>query len=150
MAKVISYNGDNIINLDAKVGANGNNSPNDVVVVQAMLKYLTQFTKRWTRANIPEPNGQLDPNTRQAIFDFQDHVRSTVGNPYEWVARDGSISPYNQRVALLRKQAWTIIKVNEECVTLSAAKRDGTDHIDALCCRWPQVAKALGRNPSFL
>lgn len=71
MAKVVLYEGDNIINLDAKVGVKGSNVPNDVVVVQAMLKYVTQFTKKWTRANIPEPNGYLDPNTQQAIFDYQ-------------------------------------------------------------------------------
>ena len=150
MANVMTYKGDDIINLDTKVGVKGMNAPNDVVVVQAMLKYLTQFTKKWTRATIPEPNGHLDTNTRQAIFDFQDHVRSTVGNPYEWVTRDGSISPYNSNIGLMRKQTWTIIKMNEECAMLSAAKRDGTDHIDALCRRWPQIASVLGRNPTIL
>jgi hypothetical protein len=150
MAKVILYEGDNITNLDMKVGVKGSNAPNDVVVVQAMLKYITQFTIKWTGANIPEPNGFLDRNTQQAIFDYQDHVRSTVGNPYEWVARDGSISPYNENVALLRKQAWTIIKMNNDCGSICAGKRDGYDYIDALCRRWPQVARVLGRNPAFL
>lgn len=152
MAKIEKYEGDEIINVGDKVGVNGVNAKNDVLVVQAMLKYLTRFSKKWCKVTLPEPNGSLDKNTRQAIFDYQEFVRTRSVNPkdYRWVAKDGAISPYKDGVKLLNKQEWTIIAMNNDCGMLSAALSDGKDHVDAICRRWSTVATALGRNPLFL
>lgn len=154
MARIVKdESGENIINIDAKVGARGTNSPNDVTVVQGMLKYLTSFSVKWCSVTLPEPNGHLDKNTQQAIFDYQQYVRTRPGQHLIfWVAKDGSISSYKKNVRLLHKQAWTIVAMNNDCGVLSAGLRDGTDHIDAICKRWPYtVGVALGRNnPLFL
>jgi hypothetical protein len=145
--------GDDMINVVEKVGVSGSNKRGDVMVVQAMLKYLTQRPQRWTSASIPEPNGVLDANTQKAIFDYQQYVRT---NPlqarYYWIARDGSVSSYRKGVPLLHKQRLTITVMNGDCAMLSAGLRDGTDHIDAIVKRWPStVGVALGRvNPLFL
>lgn len=145
--------GDEMINVVEKVGVNGSNAGGDVMVVQAMLKYLTQRPQRWTTASIPEPSGILDAQTQKAIFDYQQFVRT---NPFQakyyWVAKDGSVSSYKKGVQLLHKQRLTITVLNGDCAMLSAALRDGKGHIDAITRRWPfTVGVALGRvNPLFL
>ena len=142
--------GEDIINVSAKVGVRGVNDPNDVMVVQGMLKYLTQFTKKWTNVILPQPNGTLDRATQQAIFDYQQRVRSQP--QVFWVAKDGSISSFKPGMQLLHKQQLTITAMNGDCAMLSAALRDGKDHIDAITMRFPfTVGVALGRfNPLFL
>lgn len=145
--------GDDMINVAAKVGKNGTNASGDVMVVQAMLKYLTQLTTPWTSAELPEPNGMLDHVTQTAIFDYQHKVRtSPFQAPNFWIAKDGSISSFKPRQQLLHKQRLTITVMNEDCAMLSAALRDGRDHINAIVKRWPfTVGVALGRiNPLFL
>ncbi|MGH9946076.1 MAG: hypothetical protein ACRD6X_02645 [Pyrinomonadaceae bacterium] len=154
MAKIeTDDNGDQIINIGENVGANGVNDPDDVLVIQAMLKYLTQFTKKWTRVTLGEPTGAIDQNTRQAIFDYQQFVRTRPGSAHLfWVAKDGAVSSFRPGLQLLRKQALTITSMNGDCGLLSAALRDGTDHIDAITLRHPfTVGVVLGRfNPLFL
>ncbi|MBC7899225.1 MAG: hypothetical protein H7070_04145 [Saprospiraceae bacterium] len=145
--------GESIINIDEKVGVNGINALNDVMAIQAMLKYLTQFTKKWCTVELPEPNGTMDKNTQRAIFDYQQYVRTNPNQaPYFWIAKDGSVSAFRPGMELLRKQKLTIISMNDDCGMLAASLRDGTDHIDAICMRWPfTVGVALGRfNPLFL
>ena len=145
--------GEDIINVSEKVGVRGLNDPNDVMVVQGMLKYLTQFTKKWTKVVLPEPNGTLDKNTQQAIFDYQQHVRTDPNKaPHFWIAKDGSISSFKAGMQLLYKQQLTITAMNGDCAMLNAALRDGKDHIDAITMRFPfTVGVALGRvNPLFL
>jgi hypothetical protein len=142
--------GDNIINVTDKVGVNGINETKDVTVVQGLLKYLTLSPIKWHKATVLEPNGSLDKNTQQAIFDYQQWVRTRPNQHLAyWVAKDGSISSYKKGVKLLYKQEWTIVAMNIDCGMLSAARQEG-DHIDAICRRWPTVATALGRNPLFL
>lgn len=154
MAKIEKNDdGDDMINVLEKVGVNGANASGDVMAVQAMLKYLTQRPPKWTSASIPEPNGVLDANTQRAIFDYQQHVRT---DPFQakhyWIARDGSISSYRKGVRLLHKQRLTIIVMNGDCATMSAALGDEKGHIDAIIRRWPlTVGVALGKvNPLFL
>lgn len=144
--------GDNIINVSNKVGVSGINLTNDVMVVQALLKYLTLSSMKWCRVAVPEPTGFLDKNTQQAIFDYQEYKRTHSSNPknYRWVAKDGAISSYKKGINLLKKQEWTIISLNMDCGMLSAALMDGKDHVDAICRRWITVATVLGRNPLFL
>jgi hypothetical protein len=154
MAKVDKDDsGESIINIDEKVGVNGINDVNDVMVIQAMLKYLTQFTKKWCTVSLPEPNGSLDKNTQRAIFDYQQHVRTNPNQaPHFWIAKDGAVSAFRPGLQLLRKQRLTIISMNDDCGLLNAALRDGPSHIDAIVMRWPfTVGVALGRNnPLFL
>jgi hypothetical protein len=154
MAKIVKDDqGDEIINVDEKVGVKGSNKPGDVMVVQAMLKYLTQRPKKWTSVALPEPNGILDPNTQKAIFDFQQFVRTNPFQaPHFWIAKDGSVSSFRRGVKLLHKQRLTITVLNDDCAMLSAALRDGKDHIDAIIKKWPlTVGVALGKvNPLFL
>lgn len=152
MAKIDKdESGDDIINVSAKVGVRGSNAINDVMVIQGMLNYLQQFTTKWTKVTVPVPNGSLDKNTQQAIFDYQQFVRSQPSRGV-WVAKDGSVSPFKEGVKLLHKQEWTILAMNADCGMLSAALRDGKDHIDAITMRFPfTVGVALGRfNPHFL
>ena len=153
MAKVEKDDGgEDIINIDEKVGVRGINDTNDVMVIQGMLNYMQQFTVKWTKVIVPVPNGSLDSNTKQAIFDYQQFVRNRQGQLNVWVAKDGSVSPFQKGVQLLHKQQWTILAMNGDCAMLNAALRDGKDHIDAISLRFPfTVGVALGRvNPLFL
>jgi hypothetical protein len=141
--------GQGFINVSETVGVNGVNDPDDVMVVQGMLLYLTQITTNWTNDIPPEPNGELDKSTQTAIFDYQQFVRSQPG--IFWVAKDGSISPFKKGARLLHKQQLTITALNRDCAKLSAELHDGEDHIDAITKRYPLVGVALGRvDPLFL
>lgn len=153
MAKIdTDDSGEKIINVDEKVGVRGVNDPNDVMVIQGMLNYLQQFTVKWTKVTVPVPNGTLDKSTQQAIFDYQQFVRSHPSQRKIWVAKDGSVSAFKKGTQLLHKQQWTILAMNGDCGMLNAALRDGVDHIDAITMRFPlTVGVALGRfNPHFL
>jgi hypothetical protein len=138
--------GDEIINVERKVGVRGVNDPADVTVVQGMLNYLQEFNVKWTNVSVPIPNGSLDQNTQKAIFDYQQFVRNRQNQLKTWVAKDGSVSPFEEGVQLLHKQEWTIISMNDDCAMLNAALRDGATHIDAISMRFPfTVGAALGR-----
>jgi hypothetical protein len=153
MAKIVKDDSDDdIINVDEKVGVHGINAANDIMVVQGMLNYLQQFRVRWTKVTVPVPNGTLDKNTQQAIFDYQQFARNRQNQLNVWVAKDGSVSPFKKGVQLLHKQQWTIVAMNGDCAMLNAALRDGKDHIDAITMKFPfTVGVALGRfNPLFL
>lgn len=153
MAKIdTDDSGDQIINVDEKVGVRGVNDPNDVMVIQGMLNYLQQFTVKWTKVVVPVPHGTLDKNTQQAIFDYQQFVRNRQNQLMTWVAKDGSVSKFKKGVKLLHKQQWTILAMNGDCAMLNSALRDGKDHIDAITMRFPMtVGVVLGRfNPHFL
>lgn len=148
MARIEKYMGDDFINIDEKVGVKGRNVINDVLVIQALLKYYSLSPYKWTNAYLPEPNGILDFNTQKAIFDFQQLVRTR--NAGLWVSKDGAISPYQKNVKLLNKQEWTIISLNNHCSMFHiAGQLDGKDHVDAICQRWSQVNFALGRYVPF-
>lgn len=137
MAKIQNdAGGDEIINVGAVVGTSGSNLKDDVLVVQALLKYLAEgSTARWTSQVIPDPDGNLDSATRQAIYDFQAYVRRNSA-PYYWVSLDGRIGPYKPDVQLLYKQEWTIIALNNYCGVIAAARIEG-DHVNAICRKWP-------------
>lgn len=151
MAKIDRADGEKIINVDKVVGFNGLNAPNDVMAVQALLKYFSRSPQKWTSQTLPEPtNGIIDLPTRQAIFDYQAFVRK-VKNQMYWVAKDGRIGPFKSGVQLMSKQRWTIISLNDDCAMLSTGLREG-DHVDAICSMWPfSVGMMLGQfNPHFL
>src|SRR5687768_14761374 len=137
--------GGDMINVSKKVGVKGANDPNDVMVVQAMLKYMTQFRKKWTNVVLPDPNGTFDKATQTAIFDYQQDVRTDPNRALHfWVAKDGSISSFREGIRLLHKQQLTISAMNWDCAMLATALNDGTDHIDAIIKRWPlTVGKVL-------
>lgn len=144
MASIQKVDGDEIINVGAPVGTSGTNLAKDITVVQGMLKFLKGSGAHWTNQNIPDPNGILDGATRQAIFDFQNHVRRTAAPQY-WVSADGRINMYKPGVQLLAHQEWTIIALNNYCGMLAAALGQG-DHVNAICRRWPfTVGIALDR-----
>jgi len=137
--------GDEMINVGAAIGTNGTNLKNDITVVQGLLRYFKDGSgAHWTSQNVPEPNGVMDSATRQAIWDFQAYVRRNAAPNY-WVSMDGRINPYKPGVQLLAKQEWTIIALNNYCGMVAAARRD-TDHVNAICRRWPfSVGMALDR-----
>jgi hypothetical protein len=137
--------GDQILNVEAVVGPT-TGSTSDVIAVQSLLKYFNQTRQRWTSQRLPDPNGILDSATRQAIRDYQAHVRRT--NSIRWVALDGKIGPFRRGVQLLAKQEFTIIQLNLDCGMIGAALNE--EYIDGMIRRFPALAIALGRLPQFL
>lgn len=151
MAKIDKdSDGEKLINVGNVVGVNGVNTPDDVLVTQALLKYFGRTSIKWTKQTLPEPSGALDKATQKAIFDYQEFVRAIWKNPY-WVAKDGRIASYKSDVKLLYKQEWTIVSLNNHCGMLSAGFQEG-NHVDAICKRWRYtVGVVLGQyNPLFL
>ena len=149
MAQIIDVDGDETINVDDVVGVRGVNSMSDVMVVQALLNFCTQFTFKWASVTAPEPNGSLDKNTQKLIFDYQEMVRRRSARQGGfWVAKDGRVASFKEGVKLLYKQDWTILSLNSDCGVLAAALALGTNHVNAICMRWPfTVGIALGRFP---
>lgn len=149
---------DHIINLSAPVGSrNAVNNPDDVLVVQALLKYISRsMRKSGTQMHeligirCPEPTGAFNPATARAILAFQKYQNTIRGGLDSiTIIEDGRVSPA-QGSNLFGRNAylWTIISLNmlaEYCYIIDYPDRKGT-YIKHICKRFPAVRAALERD----
>ncbi|MCO6511696.1 MAG: hypothetical protein J5I65_12980 [Aridibacter famidurans] len=130
------------INLTASVGENGVNNRDDVLVVQAMLKYGLEGRTYFKGDRFPEPNGTIDPATMHLIRKYQQYLRRRQGLA---ISVDGRVDPAKGESAFGRKGQWTIQALNgdvHEWYLLFG--ETGDNYIHSLCMTYPQVIQAVG------
>ncbi|MCB1024882.1 MAG: hypothetical protein KDB79_10855 [Acidobacteria bacterium] len=148
MAKIEQIDGFTEINLTNSVGDRGINKFDDVMVVQAMLKYAVEMNPYFAFTNyFPMPNGKMDSETLLNIRTFQMYVREKLNNR---VSVDGRIDPAKGIFVSARKPGgkqrltWTIGQLNAACLE-AGLLRGSDDYIKNICKLYPQVNAILSR-----
>lgn len=146
MAEVIKVIDWHEINVSNPVGKGGTNAKSDVLVVQALLKYGLEGRHYFRGCKFPEPTGAMDTNTMALIKKYQRYVRRKLGTP---VSVDGRVDPSKGGIHVPGKRLlWTISSLNCEAVEMfSVQNRPGSDTIQSICLRYPQVKTVLGEIP---
>ncbi len=135
-----------IINVSAPVGLGlgAINHKNDVLVVQALFKYIFPAWRGGTPhvgipdSECPEPTGAFDKATAQLIKKFQIKNRDQL-------SQDGIIHPArNGKFEWGCHKMWTIVYLNSIAVEAALMKSDDS-HIQGIVKRFPQVDQTLDR-----
>lgn len=148
MAKIetINYNPNNagdtaeIINVSATVGTNGVNNQDDVIVVQALLKYALEERVDFRDVTFPEPSGTYSRATALIIKKFQRYNNRSFGKK---VSIDGRIDPAKGGAfAFGTRKHWTIYSLHVEALGIALISGD-ISPIEGICRRWPFIRKIL-------
>lgn len=111
MPEVLIINDFEFLNVSHTIGRGGVNHPDDVIVVQAMLKLITDNYLKGVRvSDRPVPTGTLTKDTLRLIKTFQSTQEKLTGfKTYE----SGLIhKAVGGRTAHGTKRFWTIISLN--------------------------------------
>jgi len=129
------------INVSAVVGKSGVNNKNDVLVVQAMIKIVAPEKLKVRHDECPEPTGTFDKRLVSLIKRYQAHNSKFVS------PCDGHIYPAKGESYHGSKKLWTIIKLNQDVAEIFLLSDpmtvEGTNHIEQLISRYPQVSEAI-------
>ena len=150
MAKIErDESGDDFFNVQEVVGNQpAVNYTNDIIVVQALLKYINEGFKWWADSKLPIPNGTKG-NLGQIISEYQGKVRKRH-NGKIWVAQDGRVSPSIGGKQFFQPGGrYTIMQLNFDAGMVSAALRHG-HYIDEIIKRWKVVGYALSSSTKEL
>lgn len=142
MAELYNVMDWNEINVSASVGNRGVNNKDDVLVVQAMLKYALEARSYFLKEKFPEPNGTMDAVTLELIRKYQRYLRRKLRIP---VSVDGRIDPAKGTAAFGKKGKWTIQMLNADVMEMWLIAHGGSgNHLEDLCRKFPQVLSAIG------
>ncbi|REJ77490.1 MAG: hypothetical protein DWQ47_14020 [Acidobacteria bacterium] len=132
------------INVSASVGKNAVNNKDDVIVVQAMLKYALEWRTYFGSAPFPRPTGAVDSATLALIRKYQQYLRRTRGSK---ISVDGRIDPAKDRAAFGKKGQWTIQMLNGDVAEgWLVWDRPGDNPIHSLYMEYPEIRNAIGDN----
>ncbi len=130
------------LNVDETVGIGGSNQIGDVMVIQAMLRYLAELRNDpyWAGLNsmseVPEPTGKMDRKSRRAIKFFQKK------NDYLLLSVDGIIHPANYKnrnVKLVDSDDVSLMTITLLHVELQLASETGLDYTIAILRRFANL-----------
>lgn len=132
-----------IINVSASVGSNGVNNSEDVIVVQALLKYALEERREYRGAEFPEPSGAFVNSTAQLIKKFQRHNNRAQNVR---VAIDGRVDPAKGGAyAHGSRKHWTIYSLNVAALEMAILNGQNSA-IEAICNRWSFIRGLLNKN----
>ncbi len=143
MPKIVKVMDWNEINIDASVGRGGVNNKQDVLVIQAMLKFALEGRDYFKGDVFPLPTGMMDANTLRLIEKYQRYLRLKRDVK---VSVDGRIDPSKGLyVKDRRKLFWTIIQLNGDALEMSLLFNKGGsgDYIQGIRNMFPQVNAIL-------
>ena len=132
------------INVSASVGRGGINKRDDVMVIQALMKYGLEGID-WFRGEIfPAPNGIADQGLIKKIERYQRYLRSTNRR----VSVDGRIDPARgMRTGRNNNLMYTIQQLNSQaegrCVMMYNDFKNLDRYIDDIRQKYPQVDAIL-------
>lgn len=134
--------GDDFFNVESPVGYQpAMNFTNDIIVVQALLKYINEGAKWWADSKLPVPNGVLG-NLGQIIWEYQGRIRK-FNNGY-WVAQDGRVSPSKGgKLNFQGSGRYTIMQLNGHANSVGIALGHTHYYIEEIFNRWRVVRYAL-------
>jgi hypothetical protein len=105
MAYVKFENGLQEVHISNSVGTGGANLKDDVIVVQAMLKYALRENSYFRGSIFTEPDGVIASDTEAVIKLYQHYLRKIRGIR---VSADGRIDPTKDRPAYGKCGIWTM------------------------------------------
>jgi hypothetical protein len=134
-----------IINLSASVGANGVNLRDDVVVVQALLKYAIEPRQypEFRGTQFPEPTGASTKATIELIKNYQrfNNRRNRIK-----VSIDGRIDPLKDGVHIHgTSRRWTIYALHVDALETGLLSRQKSP-IEGICRRWSFIRRILNKD----
>jgi hypothetical protein len=136
------------LNVSAVVGGqDGVNHPDDVMLVQALLRYLPANVRGVADRECPLPNGTFDKATARAIRKYQE----VTNKNYEGRSRlipDGRVSPGQGKLLFGRgAYIWTIITLNLDAEKFARTRGFTKEcaYMDDIFQLWPQVKSAIYR-----
>ncbi len=145
MARIEKFFGDvENINLTASVGDGGVNLKDDVMVVQAMLKYSLEEHPYFRKFKFPEPTGTMDKDTAKLIKEYQRFLRK---KDKVSVSVDGVISRAVGEKAFGKRGWWTILCLNSHVLEKRLLWGGQGNHFEDLCRKFPQLHDALDDIP---
>lgn len=145
MAQIEKFFGDiENINLTASVGENGVNLKDDVMVVQAMLKYALVERPFFRKFKFPEPTGAMDKETAILIKEYQRYLRK---NDKLSVSVDGVISRAVGEKAFGKRGWWTILCLNAHVMEARIFSGGAGNQFEDLCRKFPQLYAVLDDIP---
>lgn len=132
------------INLTASVGRNAVNLKDDVLVVQAMLKYALKDRSYFRDFKFPEPTGSINEETKILIREYQRYLRRKEKQD---VALDGVMNRAVGVTPAGRRDYWTILSLNTHALQMRLLKGGLGNHIEDLCRQFPQLLPVVGDFP---
>ena len=132
------------INVSASVGEGAVNRSEDVLVVQALMKYALPRLDYFRGIHFPIPNGVADKKFYSLIRKFQRYLRKNNAR----VSVDGRIDPAKgMRAGVRQNLLWTIQQLNNEASHTYMIQKgfdvDQNGYIEVLCEQYPQVEAIL-------
>ena len=138
------YGGIEIINLTASVGENSVNLKDDVMVVQAMLKYSLRENPAFSNFKLPEPTGAMNDQTKVLIKEYQRFMnRKRKGG----ISVDGVIDRAVGERPFGRRGEWTIFCLNSQVLEARLLSGGEGNEFEDLCRRFPQLYAVLDNLP---
>ena len=142
MPHLETFYGNKQVNLSAAVGAKGVNSKDDVIAVQALLKYAMSGRPAWKGINFPEPTGTLDQMTISLIRKYQAFARRRSNGG---VSVDGRIDPAKGERAFGKRGMWTILMLNGDAMESWLLKGGkNSSYLRDIGARYPAFQAAIG------
>ena len=141
MAKIEKfYGGIGQINVTASVGETGVNLKDDVLVVQAMLKYALEDREYFKKFKFSAPTGAIDNNTKTLIAEYQKYLRRKQNIT---VSVDGLIHRAVGERPFGKRGEWTILCLNTHLSEMVLFKGFVGNQFQALCREYPQLDTVL-------
>ena len=132
------------INVTASVGETGVNSKDDVMVVQAMLKYGLEEKVQFRHFKFPAPTGTFDRETAALIKEYQRYMRRKYKVR---ISVDGVVSRAVGEKPFGSNGLWTILYLNSEILEMRILRGGEGNEFEALCRTFPQLYAALENLP---
>jgi hypothetical protein len=145
MANIETFFGDRqMINLTASVGEKGVNLKDDVMVVQAMLRYAVRDNPIFQNHKMPAVTGAINNETKILIRDFQRFLKRIDKQD---VAVDGLINRAVGEKPYGKRGQWTILCLNDHVGKARLLSGGEGNEYEDLCRRFPQLHAVLDGIP---
>ena len=148
MPQLEEFFGNRQVNLAAAVGTRGVNSKDDVIAVQALLKYAMSGRQAWEGVKFPEPTGAMDAATVSLIRKYQSFARRRSNGA---VSVDGRIDPAKGERAVGKRGMWTILMLNGDAMeTWFLNGSPNSSFIRDMGLKYPAFQVAIGEGVGSL
>lgn len=144
-----------IMNVDDKVGLSKINGWGDVLIIQALLKYVREgkggergFEFLPGAPPLRNPDGIFYSGvTDKLILQYQKASNRSFGRKV--LTEDGIASHARGKSTWGTGKKWTVVDLSERAQIMCLALRHGDDHIQAIQQAYPQVRMALNESTLF-
>lgn len=131
-----------LLNVTRSVGDKGVNSPDDVYLVQALLRELTTGRRGGNNNGIiyPFPTGRWDRDTRFCLQLYQQKNQQTCTSHRDRIATDCLINHAVGERSPRKNKPWTILQMNYDVIEGYMLQGFSGTHIEVLMEKYPQLS----------